>query len=299
MGHNHSHHHHHHHGQESTKNITFAFWINTGFALFELAGGIFTNSVAIMADALHDFGDSLSLGLSYYFQKKSNQQRDKDFSYGYKRFSMMGALVNSLVLLVGSIFILQEVVERLAQPQATNARGMLLFALVGIVVNGVAMLRLRKGNTINERVVSLHFLEDVLGWVAVLIGSVVMMFYEVPILDPILSLLITAFILYNVFKNLKAAFRIILQGVPENVDVNVITKTLTNLPGVKDVHDLHVWTLDGLYNVLTLHVVIKEEWMGQSEEMKRNIRHSLQHLNIAHTTIEIECEGEKCEGNSF
>lgn len=252
-----------------------------------------------MADALHDFGDSLSLGLSYYFQKKSNQQRDKDFSYGYKRFSMMGALVNSLVLLVGSIFILQEVVERLAQPQATNARGMLLFALVGIVVNGVAMLRLRKGNTINERVVSLHFLEDVLGWVAVLIGSVVMMFYEVPILDPILSLLITAFILYNVFKNLKAAFRIILQGVPENVDVNVITKTLTNLPGVKDVHDLHVWTLDGLYNVLTLHVVIKEEWMGQSEEMKRNIRHSLQHLNIAHTTIEIECEGEKCEGNSF
>jgi len=299
VGQNHSHQHHHHHGQESTKYITFAFWINTGFALFELAGGIFTNSVAIMADALHDFGDSLSLGLSYYFQKKSNQQRDKDFSYGYKRFSMMGALVNSLVLLVGSIFILQEVVERLAQPQATNARGMLLFALVDIVVNGVAMLRLRKGNTINERVVSLHFLEDVLGWVAVLIGSVVMMFYEVPILDPILSLLITAFILYNVFKNLNAAFRIILQGVPENVDVNVITKTLTNLPGVKDVHDLHVWTLDGLYNVLTLHVVIKEEWMGQSEEMKRNIRHSLQHLNIAHTTIEIECEGEKCEGNSF
>lgn len=298
--------HHHHHGvghqhsnePDSTVNIRFAFWINTAFALFELAGGWYTNSVAIMADALHDFGDSLSLGLSYFFQKKSNKQRDHNFSYGYKRFSLLGALINSLVLIIGSIFIVQEVIGRLSEPEESNATGMLVFALVGIAVNTVAMLRLRKGDSINEKVVSLHFLEDVLGWVAVLIGSIVLIFYDVPILDPLLSLLITAYVLFNVFKNLKAAMKIILQGVPDSVNLNEIYKVLHAIPGVKGIHDLHVWTMDGQYNVLTMHVVTADARLSHAEDLKRAIRHSLQHQNIAHTTIEIECEGTECGGHT-
>jgi len=294
MSHNHSHSHDHHH-HHAVGNIKVAFWLNTGFALLELVGGLYTNSVAILADSLHDFGDSLSLGLSYYFQKKSAQQRDETFSYGYKRFSLLGAFINSMILIVGSVFVLQEIIGRLAHPEPSDARGMLLFALLGVTVNGIAMLRLQKGTSINERVVSLHFLEDILGWVAVLIGSIVMLFFDVPLLDPILSLLITLFILFNVYRNLKAAFRIILQGVPENVDITAIRQKLLSLAGVKDVHDLRVWTMDGLYNVLTLHVVTDEQTVQQAEQIKQKVRHELQHLNVAHTTIEIEANGNHCE----
>ncbi len=299
MGHDHSHHHshshdHHHH---AVGNIKVAFWLNTGFALLELVGGLYTNSVAILSDSLHDFGDSLSLGLSYYFQKKSVKERDASFSYGYKRFSLLGAFINSLVLIVGSVFIIQEIIERLIHPEPSNAKGMLIFALIGVVVNGAAMLRLKKGSTINERVISLHFLEDILGWVAVLIGSCIMMFFNVPLLDPILSLLITCFILFNVYKNLKAAFRIILQGVPENINPDEIREKLLAMKGIKDVHDLRVWTMDGLYNILTLHVVTGNQSLEQSELLKKEVRHELQHLHVSHTTIELEVNGNHCEMN--
>lgn len=292
--HNHSHGHSHDHHHSSIGNIKVAFLLNTGFAILELFGGLYTNSIAILSDSLHDFGDSLSLGLSYYFQKKSIKKRDENFSYGYKRFSLLGAFINSLVLIVGSIFIIQELIQRFAHPEPSDAKGMFIFALIGVAVNGAAMLRLRKGSSINERVVSLHFLEDILGWVAVLIGSVVMMFVEVPHLDPILSLGITCFILFNVYKNMKAAFRIILQGVPEGVDMNAIKEKITSLPGVKDIHDLRSWTMDGDYNILTLHVVTNESTSTGIENLKREVRHSLEHMNIAHTTIEIEPPGTHC-----
>jgi len=293
--HNHSHDHHYDHHHSSIGNIKVAFLLNTGFAILELFGGLYTNSIAILSDSLHDFGDSLSLGLSYYFQKKSAKKRDENFSYGYKRFSLLGAFINSLVLIVGSVFIIQELIQRFAHPEPSDAKGMFIFALIGVAVNGAAMLRLRKGRSINERVISLHFLEDILGWVAVLIGSMVMMFVEVPLLDPILSLLITCFILFNVYKNMKAAFRIILQGVPENVDVNAIHKKITSLKGVNDVHDLRAWTMDGDYNVLTLHVVTDENTPAGIEDLKKEVRHSLEHMNIAHTTIEIESSDANCQ----
>lgn len=290
--------HHHHHDrdhQESLGNIRTAFWLNTGFAILELVGGILTNSVAILSDALHDFGDSLSLGLAHYFEKKSARTRDQSFSYGYKRFSLLGAFVNSLVLIIGSIFIIREAFERLFKPEEVNAKGMLLLALIGIVVNLLAMLRLRKGSSINERVVSLHFLEDVLGWAVVLIGSIVMIFASMPILDPILSILIAGFILFNVYKNLKRAFFILLQGIPENVDMDEIKHRLMNIPGIKNVHDLHSWSMDGRYNIMTIHVVLHiETSQEQANRIKDQIRQQLKNQNIHHITIETEMEGEPC-----
>lgn len=293
MAHHHSHDHTHHHS--SLKNIKLAFWINTTFALLELAGGIYTNSVAILSDALHDFGDSLSLGLAHYFEKKSQRSRDEDFSYGYKRFSLLGAFINSIVLIVGSVLIVKEAVERVFHPEDVNARGMLILAVIGVIANLVAMLRLRKGSSVNERVVSLHFLEDVLGWVAVLIGSVVMMVVHLPILDPILSILIACFIIYNVYKNLRQAFHIILQGIPENVNITEIKKKLLEIPGIVNVHDLHSWSMDGRYNIMTVHVVLKRDAsIDEIETFKLKIRRSLKDQNIQHLTIETELEGESC-----
>lgn len=291
--HHHSDHDHSHH--RSMGNIRVAFWINTGFALLELIGGIYTNSVAIMSDALHDFGDSLSLGLAHYFEKKSVKVRDEDFSYGYKRFSLIGAFINSIVLIIGSVFIIQEAINRLINPEPANAKGMLIFAIIGVTVNLVAMLRLSKGTSVNEKVVSLHFLEDVLGWVAVLIGSIVMMFYNVPVLDPILSILIAAFILFNVYRNLKQAFPIMLQGIPENVNMNEIKKRILSIPGIINVHDLHAWTMDGRYNVMTIHIVLEQAIsMEETDKLKKEVRHQLEHLNVQHLTVETELEDDTC-----
>jgi len=296
--HDHNHHHHHgpgHHHHHGTGNIAFAFWLNTAFALLEIAGGLYTNSVAILSDALHDLGDSLSLGTAWYFQRKSHQSRDETFTYGYKRFSLLGALVNSVVLTVGSVLILIESVKRFYTPEQPDAKGMMIFAIFGVLANGAAMLRLKKGSSINERVVSLHFLEDVLGWVAVLIGSVVMMFVYIPVLDSLLSLGIAGLILFNVFRNMKYAFRIILQGIPDNTSESSIRDAVLKLDGVKGVHDIHAWSMDGEYNIFTLHVVVTNQTTTQQMEVIKNeVRHRLQHLHAQHITIEMELEDQPC-----
>jgi len=288
-------HHHHNHSHGDTKNLTFAFWINTLFAILELIGGLYINSVAILSDSLHDFGDSLSLGLAYYFHKKSTKKRDKHFSYGYKRFSLLGAFINSIVLIIGSILIIRESIERVLQPEEADAKGMFIIAVVGIVVNTIAMLRLRKGSSINERVVSLHFIEDILGWVAVLIGSVVMLLIDLPILDPILSLLIALFILFNVYKNLRQVFQIILQGIPENVNLEEIKKKILSIPHVLGIHDVHTWSMDGEYNIMSIHLVLADKTpIEEVEKIKNEVRHVTEHLNIQHITIEPEFENQAC-----
>lgn len=296
MAHDHGHHHHSIGENDKPKNIVIAFWLNTGFALLEIAGGLYTNSVAILSDAVHDLGDSLSLGLAYYFHKKSRQEKDERFNYGYRRFSLLGAFINALILIVSSVFIIRESVSRFFAPEQPDARGMVILAVMGIAINGFAFLVLKKGGSINEKVVALHFVEDILGWVAVLIGSVVMIFAYVPVLDPILSVLIAGYILLNVYKNLKTTFRILLQGRPDTVDESIIRKNVLAIPGVKDIHDLHFWTMDGQYNVMTLHVVVgQNQSVAQRENIKEQVKHSLQHLEIQHTTVEIESEDANCK----
>lgn len=292
MEHRHGHHSHHH--DAGTRNLTTAFWINTLFAAIELVGGFYTNSVAILSDALHDFGDSLSLGLAYIFQRKSLRTRDASYSYGYKRFSLVGAVANAVILIVGSAFIIEESVARLFNPVQPDARGMLAIAVLGLVANGIALIRLRRGHSLNERVVALHFIEDVLGWSAVLIGSVVMMFADVPILDPLLSIGIAVFILYNAYRNLRQSFRIILQGIPENVDMDLVQEKILNVPGVTGVHDLHTWSMDGQYNIMTVHVTVREADFSESNAIKKEIRKRLGYMNIQHLTIETEIEGDPC-----
>lgn len=292
--HSHGHSHlHHHHG--ATDNIALAFFLNLGFCIIELIGGILTNSIAILSDALHDFGDSIALGLAWVFQKKSQQQPDTRYTYGYKRFSLLSAIINSIILVAGSAFVIYESIKRVMEPADTNAHGMLLLAILGVAINGIAILRLRKGGSVNERVVSLHLLEDVLGWVAVLTGSIVMIFADLPILDPILSLGIACFILFNVYRNLKTIFRVILQAKPDNVDEKQVEKILLDISGVESIHDLHIWTMDSEYNVLTVHLVLKEEdSLLKQQEVRAQAHELLESLGIQHATIEIEYTGEPC-----
>ncbi|MFY0654374.1 MAG: cation transporter [Cyclobacteriaceae bacterium] len=291
MGHNHDHSHNHSEG-----NVKVAFFLYLAFTIIEIIGGLYTNSLAILADALHDLGDSLSLGLSWYFQKLSKKGRTRTFSYGYKRFSLLGAIINSIVLVAGSIFILTKAIPELFNPGETNVEGMLYLSILGIVVNGAAVFKLRKGESLNEKVVSLHLLEDVLGWVAVLIGSIIMMYTDAPFIDPLLSVLISLFVLYNVYKNLRKSMLVILQGIPEDVSLEDIKEKLKDISEITDVHDNHVWSMDGEYNILTIHLRLDQDYkLSEQAKLKEKVRSQLKDESINHITIEFEGQDENCE----
>lgn len=297
-GHTHGHHHHYHHDHgKAGGNLFFAFLLNLFFAVVELVGGLFTGSVAILSDALHDLGDSISLAVAWRLQKLSEKGRDASFSYGYKRFSLLGALLISTILLIGSVFVIIAAVKRLSEPGEPKAGGMLLLAIFGLLVNGIAALRLKGGGSLNERAVMLHLMEDVLGWAAVLVVSVIMIFVDFPILDPILSLCITAWILYNVYGNLRDTFRVLLQGVPDMIDIESLKTEILSLPGVDSIHDVHLWTLDGESHVMTIHVVYEAKDFDSPQAifgLKESVRKKCNEYSIAHATIELDPDGCTC-----
>jgi cobalt-zinc-cadmium efflux system protein len=292
MAHNQKHNH-----DNSVRNIKIAFFLNLFFTIIEFIGGFLTNSVAIMSNALHDLGDSFSLGLAWFLENFSSRKRTDQFSYGYKRFSLLGAFINGIILFIGSLFILTEAIPRLINPETSNAHGMLLLAIFGIVVNGIAFYKTAKGNTMNEKVISLHLLEDVLGWVTVFIISIVMIFTQISILDPILSILITFYILYGVLKNLKATALLFLQAAPKNLDVKIIDRELKKDSFIHGVHDTHIWSLDGEKHILSAHVIInKNSSKKDIEKIKYKLKQRLKDIGIEHSTLEIEFEDEICEG---
>ncbi|MFA5850198.1 MAG: cation diffusion facilitator family transporter [Bacteroidales bacterium] len=273
----------------SSGNLKMAFVLNLAFAIIELAGGLFTNSVAILSDALHDFGDSISLGVAFYLQKKSGKKSDEFYSYGYKRFSLLGSVFISIVLAVSSVFIITESVKRVIEPQHSNATGMLLLAILGIIVNGIAVLRLKKGSSLNEKAVLIHMMEDVLGWIAVLIASVVMMFVNIPVLDPLLSIGITIWVLVNVYNNLSKTLKIMLQEIPRDVKTDEFIKEISMMDDIESIHDLHLWSLDGVNHILTLHVVLtNNSSLEKQMEYKQKIRCIGEKYGIGHITIEFE-----------
>ena len=289
MAHDHDHNH-------AGKNLKLAFFLNVSFTIFEIIGGFYVNSVAIISDAIHDLGDSLSLGTSWYLQKKSNQAKDAKFSFGYKRFSLLGALINSLVLIGGSVFVVIEAVKRLISPEASDAQGMVIFAIVGVAVNGFAAYKLSGGKSMNEKVISLHFLEDVLGWVAVLVVAVILLFTDFYFLDPALSLLITAYILWGVIKRLKETLFIFLQGVPTDIDMEEIENNLLSIENISSLHHTHVWSQEGESHVFTTHIKLKnirsfEELLRVKSEVKKRLKN----YHFDHYTIETELDSETCE----
>jgi len=290
-----NHHEHGHHHSGDVEALGGAFLLNFIFTLIEIAGGLWTNSVAILADALHDAGDSLALLLAWYLQKASGKERDQRFSYGYGRLSLLAALINGVILLAGSIVVIVHVIPRLFEPQIVDATGMFWLALLGIAFNGFAFWRNRSSQSLNAKMVNWHLLEDVLGWTVVLAGSIVMHFGDYPWLDPLMALGVTLFILWNVFKSLGRVTKIFLQSNPEGLDLSAIENELRTLNNVEDIHDVHAWSLDGKYHVLSLHVVISQITDQQSLVLLKNqIRDQLHKMGIEHSTIEFELPTEAC-----
>ena len=297
--HNHVHHEHHHshiHHDHAEENIKSAFFLNLLFAVNEIIGGFITNSVSILSDAIHDFGDSLSIGISYLLEKKSKKGADEKYSFGYLRYSLIGAFITSFVLTIGSILIIIHASDRLFNPQEVNHDVMIIFAIAGVLINGYAAFKTSKGKKINEKNINLHMLEDALGWIAVLIGSICIKLFGWIIIDPILSILIALFILLHVIRNINEVFDIFMDKIPNNINVkSVRKKILDNFNSVKDIHHIHIWSLDGINNCMTCHLKLNIELSNEDIiTLKNEIKEFLNDINIQHVTLEIEFKNEEC-----
>ncbi len=285
---------------KTEKNILIAFLLNISFSIFEFFGGIFTNSVAILSDAIHDMGDAISIGISYFLERKSKKKADKKYTYGYIRYSVLGGVITTTILLVGSILVIISAVKRIINPVDVNYSGMIIFAIVGVILNFIAAYVTREGDSINQKSVNLHMLEDVLGWVVVLIGAIIMNFTDIKILDPIMSILVALFILVHSLKNLKVVLDLFLEKTPSNVDIDELEKHLLKIEGVEDIHHIHVWSIDGFNNYATMHIVTKAD----IKKVKKAIREELEEHNICHAILETEdevCEDTEChiEGHAI
>lgn len=272
---------------KTDKNILFAFILNLGFSIFEFLGGLVTNSVAILSDSIHDMGDALSIGISFFLEKKSKKKPDNNYTYGYTRYSVLGGLITTVILLVGSILVIYNAIGRIINPVEVNYKGMIIFAVVGVIMNFLAAYLTREGDSINQKSVNLHMLEDVLGWVVVLIGAIVMNFTDIRIIDPIMSIGVSLFILINTLKNLKEILDLFLEKTPQNIDIDKLKDHLNKIEGVDDIHHIHVWSIDGYNNYATMHIVTKS---NDIKKIKVKIREELEEHGICHAILETEDE---------
>ncbi len=289
MGSHHGHHHHHNH--TGSKNILIAFYLNISFAIIEIIGGYFTNSVAIMSDALHDLGDALALLFAYYAEKLSNKEADEEYTFGYRRFSILSAFINGVILLAGSIFVISEAIQRLLSPEVVKPDGMIALALLGIAVNGFAAYRLSKDEGVNVKMVMYHLLEDLLGWVAVLIVSIVLLYRPWFILDSILSILISIIILKGVYLNLKKVSKIFLQKFPEELNTLELSQRIKKLELVKDIHAIKGWSIDDESFYLRFHIRVSPETSIKVIDKTRDqIKLILKEYKVYYSTIEFESD---------
>ena len=275
---------------KTEKNILVAFMLNLIFSLFEFVGGIFTGSVAILSDAVHDFGDAISIGISFLLEIKSKKQPDETYTYGYVRYSLLGGIITTLILLFGSAAVIYNAIIRIINPTEINYDGMIVFAIVGVCVNFFAVLFTRNGTSLNQKAVNLHMLEDVLGWAVVMVGAFVMKFTDFTILDPLMSIGVALFIFINAAINLKTATDIFLVKIPYGINVSEIKAHLCEIDGVLDVHHVHIWSMDGQSTYATMHVVA----VGDSHKIKSDVRKELSEHGIVHVTLELEYSGEEC-----
>ena len=275
---------------KTERNILIAFILNFAFSIFEFIGGAITGSVAIVSDAVHDIGDAMSIGISYFLEKKSKKQPDHKFTYGYARYSVIGGVITTFILLVGSVAVIYNAILRIINPVEINYNGMIIFAVIGVLVNLLAAYFTREGDSINQKAVNLHMLEDVLGWVVVLVGAVIMRFTDISIIDPVMSIGVASFIFANALKNLKEVIDLFLEKIPHGIEIDELIEHICAIEGVHGVHHVHIWSMDGQSNYATMHVVAE----GDSHEIKHKIREELREHGIGHVTLELESVGEDC-----
>ena len=270
--------------------VWLAFFLNLSYAIVEfIAGGVFGSS-AVLADSVHDLGDAIAIGVSAFLETISNREEDSHYTLGYKRFSLLGALVTAVILMTGSVLVILENITKLFHPQPVNDEGILWLGIIAVSINVLASLVVRKGKTKNESILSLHFLEDTLGWLAVILMAIVLRFTDWYILDPLLSLVISIFILSKAIPRFWSTLKIFLDAVPEGVDIKQVKSDLEQLDHVASINQLNLWTMDGLEKNAIVHVCLKE--IEQMEVCKKSIRTLLKNYGFQNITIEVDADLE-------
>ena len=268
--------------------VWLAFFLNLSYAIIEfIAGGVFSSS-AVLADSVHDLGDAIAIGVSAVLETISNREEDSHYTLGYKRFSLLGALVTAVILMTGSVLVILENITKLFHPQPVNDEGILWLGIIAVSINVLASLVVRKGKTKNESILSLHFLEDTLGWVAVILMAIVLRFTDWYILDPLLSLIISVFILSKALPRFWSTLKIFLDAVPEGVDIEQVKSDLDQLDRVASINQLNLWTMDGLEKNAIVHVCLKE--IEKMEVCKEAIRAMLKDYGFQNITIEVDAD---------
>ena len=270
--------------------VWVAFFLNLSYAIVEfIAGGIFGSS-AVLADSVHDLGDAIAIGISAFLESISNREEDSHYTLGYKRFSLLGAMITAVILMTGSVLVILENIAKIFHPQSVNDEGIFWLGIIAITINVLASLVIRKGQTKNESILSLHFLEDTLGWVAVILMAIVLRFTDWYILDPLLSIAISFFVLSKALPRFWSTLKIFLDAVPEGVDIQKIKTDLAELDHVASINQLNLWTMDGLEKNAIVHVCLKE--MEHMETCKESIRIFLKDCGFQNITIEVDVDLE-------
>ncbi|WP_247917126.1 cation diffusion facilitator family transporter [Streptococcus oralis] len=272
----------------SKTSIWLAFFLNLSYAIVEfIAGGIFGSS-AVLADSVHDLGDAIAIGISALLETISNREEDRQYTLGYKRFSLLGAMLTAVILMIGSVLVILENITKIVHPQPINEEGILWLGIIAVAINVLASIVVRKGKTKNESILSLHFLEDTLGWLAVILMAIILKFTDWYILDPLLSLVISIFILTKAIPRFWSALKIFLDAVPEGVDIKKVKNDLEQLDNVASVNQLNLWTMDGLEKNAIIHVCLKR--IEDMEASKTAIRHYLKDIGFHNITIEVDSD---------
>ncbi len=275
---------------KSKVKIFIAFILNLFFSIFEFIGGILTGSISITSDAIHDFGDATTIGLSFFFEKLSDKKPNNKYTYGYVRYSVLSGLITILILIIGSCLIIYNGILNLITPKQINYNGMIIFAIIGLIINIIATYFTHGGKSINQKAVNLHMFEDVFGWLIVLIGAIIIRLTSFYIIDPILSIILSIIIIITSLSKLKEILDIFLIKTPKNIDIEELKEHIKEIKNVLDVHHFHVWSLDGENNCATLHVVIS----NNDPTTKIDIKNELLHHGITHVTLETENPTEIC-----
>ena len=286
------HQHGHQHKLETDQKILVAFLLNLGFAILEVVGGLLSGSIAFASDALHDFADAATIAISYILEKKSKRAPDNKYTYGYVRYSVLGGVIATTILVVGAVMIVHEAIERLGEPSELNSGAMIGMSVIGLVVDLISVYATRGKGSINQRAVNLHMVEDVLGWAVMLVGSVVIHLTGWAFIDPVLSILVAGFVLYAAYQNLVEITDLFLEKTPHGIEIEKIRRELMKIEGVSGVHHIHVRSLDGEQIFATLHVVVKK----YDAKIKQEVKERLKKYQITHSTVEIELAEEECEG---
>ncbi|WP_405290141.1 cation diffusion facilitator family transporter [Methanobrevibacter sp.] len=277
----------HHHHKKAGENLAFVFFMNLIFNIIVIVGGLATNSMAILADCIHDMSDTISIALAWALERVAQKNSTDKYSYGYQRFSILGAVIISVFVIVMAFIILQEAIPRLFVPEGVDAGGMLLVAIVGIIFKSISVHRLHKGETFNEKAILFHQLGDVFEWVAILILSLVLMFWDgASYLDPFVSIGIALWLIFNLGRNLYKSVEVLLQKTPDNFDVDEFKELILAVDGVNDIEDFHVWSLDGIDSVMTLKVGV--DFGRDVSEIKKEIYNISNRYHVVDITIEID-----------